>query len=77
MSPCKICQLAAQAEFPAEINIHFPGKKNLSKPSVWTFPKLLVCLNCGFTEFVLEEAELVRLRDDDSLQAADCLGSST
>ena len=35
------------------IAIHFPGLKGLDKPVVWVFPKLLVCLNCGFTEFVV------------------------
>ena len=67
---CKICHCSQQRNFPTEINIHFPGEKNLSKPSVWAFPKLLVCLDCGFTEFVLKEAELERLRDDDSTQLA-------
>jgi len=42
--------------------------KNLSKPTVWGFPKLLVCLHCGFTEFVLEEPELARLKDADPVR---------
>ena len=67
---CKLCQSHSANHFSSGINIHFPGKKNLSKPSVWAFPKPLVCLNCGFTEFVLEEPELIRLRDDDSTQLA-------
>ncbi len=32
--------------------------KGLDKPTVWAFPKLLVCLDCGFTEFQVEESEL-------------------
>lgn len=40
------------------MNIHFPGMKGLDKPTVWAFPKLLVCLDCGFTEFQVEESEL-------------------
>jgi len=39
------------------MNIHFPGLKNLDKPSVWAFPQLLVCLDCGFTELRLQERE--------------------
>lgn len=40
------------------MNIHFPGMGGLDKPTVWAFPKLLVCLDCGFTEFQVEESEL-------------------
>lgn len=60
---CKSCQSTQQSTFPTEINIHFPGRENLTKTSVWAFPKLLVCLNCGFTEFVLEPPELSRLKE--------------
>src|SRR5437667_1636158 len=62
--PCKLCHSVQQSNFKTEINIHFPGPKNLNKSSVWAFPTLLVCLNCGFTEFVLDRRELARLRDD-------------
>jgi hypothetical protein len=41
--------------------VHFPGLEGLNKPVVWVFPKLLVCLNCGFTEFVVPETELYAL----------------
>ena len=34
------------------------GLKNLDKPAVLVFPKLLVCLDCGFTEFTMAETEL-------------------
>lgn len=69
--PCKFCYSVLQRKFPAEINIHFPGPKNLDKPTVWAFPKLLVCLNCGFTEFVLENGERERLRDNSSEAGGD------
>jgi hypothetical protein len=62
--PCKLCHSVQQNNFRTEINIHFPGPKNLHKSSVWAFPTLLVCLNCGFTAFVLDRRELARLRDD-------------
>jgi hypothetical protein len=39
------------------MNIHFPGLKNSDKPTVWAFPELLVCLDCGFTELQLQEKE--------------------
>lgn len=43
--------------FGSEINIHFPGMQGLDMPTVWAFPELVVCLDCGFTEFQLEETE--------------------
>lgn len=55
---CRSCGSENQKEFGAEINIHFPGRKFLDKPAVLVFPKLVVCLNCGFAEFTLPETEL-------------------
>jgi hypothetical protein len=50
-----------QSKFTAEIGIHFPGLKNIDKPVVWIFPKLVVCLDCGTAEFAVAEAELREL----------------
>ena len=58
---CRACQSATTSKFPSEINIHFPGRENLETPTVWIFPKLLVCLNCGFTEFLVPEPQLQSL----------------
>lgn len=69
--PCKSCYSVLQRKFPAEINIHFHGMKNLDKPAVWAFPNLMVCLNCGFTEFVLENRERETLRDNSSEAGGD------
>ena len=66
---CKACQSENQRTLGAEIAIHFPGLKGLDKPVVWVFPKLLVCLNCGFTEFVVPEAELRGLVESDAAGA--------
>jgi hypothetical protein len=55
---CRSCASENQTGFGAEINIHFSGWENLDKPAVLVFPKLLVCLDCGFTEFTLEETDL-------------------
>jgi hypothetical protein len=59
--PCPSCLSRNQAEFPAEINIHFPGPKNWTKPTLWVFPKILVCLDCGATLFPIPKDELARL----------------
>ena len=63
---CKSCQSNDQSRFPAEIVIHFPGMKDLDRLQVWAFPSLLVCFNCGFTEFVIDEEEIGKLMDADS-----------
>ncbi len=55
---CKLCQSEQESNLTAEVAIHFPGLKGLNKPIVWVFPKLLVCMNCGFTEFTVPEREL-------------------
>ncbi len=55
---CKSCQSEHQSKLTSEIAIHFPGLKGLDKPIVWVFPKVLVCLDCGFAEFAVPEREL-------------------
>lgn len=55
---CKSCGSDSQSEFGAEINIHIPRLKAVDTPAVLVFPKLVVCLHCGFTEFTLLESEL-------------------
>ena len=55
--PCKSCHSQNQSEFRGEMGIHFIGLKNIGKPTVWIFPLLSICLNCGFTEFVISNAE--------------------
>ena len=59
---CRSCGSENQTEFGGEINIHFPSRKGLDKPAVLVFPRLVVCLDCGFTQFTLPEAELPLLR---------------
>ena len=66
---CRSCGSDNQTEFNSEINIHFPGLKNLDRPSVFVFPKLLVCLDCGFTEFAISETELRQLAENDPTAA--------
>ena len=56
--PCKNCHSDNQRSFNGEVAIHFPGLAGLDKPLVFVFPELLICLNCGFTEFVVPETEL-------------------
>jgi hypothetical protein len=58
---CLLCASANQGEFGTEILVHFPGLKNLDKPPLWVFPKLSVCLDCGFSRFTTPERELAIL----------------
>lgn len=54
---CKECQSDKQRTFTSELAIHFSGLEGLDKPIVWVFPKLVVCLHCGFAEFAVPERE--------------------
>jgi hypothetical protein len=60
---CVSCLSGKQAEFGAEINIHFPGLKGLDKPSVMVFPKMTVCFSCGSALLSLPETELHLLEE--------------
>lgn len=55
---CKSCHADNQSTFSSEIAIHFPGLDGLDKPAVWVFPRTVVCLNCGFSEFIVPEEQL-------------------
>jgi len=58
---CTNCSSNALAEFSAEIMVHCVGIENINFPGVLIFPKLLVCLECGSTQFVIPQAELQQL----------------
>jgi hypothetical protein len=58
---CKSCTSANSLKLSAEINVHFGGWEGLKKPGVFVFPKLLICMDCGFTEFAIPERELAGL----------------
>ena len=60
-----------QEEHLAEVDIHFPGLRNAGKSPVLVFPELLVCLDCGKTEFMVPKAELLTNRDTTKLPNLD------
>jgi hypothetical protein len=60
---CQSCCSENQEDFPAEVNVHFPGLKDLDRPTVWAFPRLRICLDCGFTEFRMEDSERQQLSE--------------
>jgi len=65
---CRICSSTKEAEFTAEMMIHFSGWKHLENPGVLNFPKILVCLDCGSTRFTIAEAELTLLREGNAAE---------
>ncbi len=58
---CPSCASLNEAEFTAEINIHFSGLASVNDPGVLAFPKVLVCLDCGASRFTTTEAQLREL----------------
>jgi hypothetical protein len=56
--------------FNGETAIHFPGLEGLDKRIVWVFPKLVVCMHCGFTEFTVPERELQVLEQGSPVKGA-------
>ena len=47
------------------MGIHFLGLKNIDKPTVWVLPEVIVCLDCGMTEFSVPKDELRQLEQSD------------
>jgi hypothetical protein len=58
---CHSCASMNQRDFSTEIMFHFSGLENLDKPAVLSFPRVLVCLDCGSSQFTLPETELSQL----------------
>jgi hypothetical protein len=59
--PCPECGLSNEAHFSAEMVVHLGGLKNLDKSGVLLFPRLSVCLDCGFVQFTVSGTELALL----------------
>jgi hypothetical protein len=55
---CTKCLSGSQVEASAEINIHFQGLRNIEHPGILVFPKILVCLDCGISHFIIPEHDL-------------------
>ena len=67
---CHSCGSLRRRLFSSEVAVHFPGLDGLTKPIVWVFPKLMVCLDCGFSEFTVPERELEVLLTGSSVEGA-------
>jgi len=60
---CRFCNSTDVRVFTAEMNIHFPGPENINKPSVFVFPSVTICLNCGCADFVVHGEPLQELKN--------------
>jgi hypothetical protein len=58
---CALCKSSNQAEFNTEMMIHLSGVRNIDRPGVLMFPKVLVCLDCGFSRFTTPGTDLALL----------------
>ena len=58
---CASCGSGNQSEFASEMILHFRGLENINDPGVLAFPKVLICLDCGFSQFTASTTELVEL----------------
>ncbi len=68
---CSSCASGRQAEFAAEINVHFGGLNNIDKPGILLFPKVQVCMDCGYSQFSTPKNELTALARGVSAVARD------
>lgn len=55
---CPACASLNEREFTAEIMIHSSGPVRVDNPGVLAFPKIAVCMDCGFSRFTTTEAQL-------------------
>jgi len=67
---CTLCGSRNQAEFTADVMIHFSGLKNVDNPGVLACAEILICLDCGFSRFTIPETELRVLGNDCAAAAA-------
>jgi hypothetical protein len=58
---CAKCSSNDLAEFSTEMMIHCIGIENVNFPGVLIFPRVLACLECGASQFVIPQAELPQL----------------
>ena len=54
---CLSCGSEEQRDFTAEMNLHFAQGTDLVKPSVFIFPRVIICVNCGLGTFRVPESE--------------------
>lgn len=56
---CTSCASNNQAEFPTEMSIHL--RRNPGQPGTLVLQTVLICMECGFSQFTVPEIELREL----------------
>jgi len=59
---CKSCGSEKQQYFSGELSVAFPAIEKLNRAPVYVVQRILVCLNCGYTELIIPMADLAQLR---------------
>jgi hypothetical protein len=59
---CKSCGSKNLDSFNGELAIHFCGLENVNQPTIFIFPELTICRDCGVGEFIVPVRELRLLR---------------
>jgi hypothetical protein len=60
---CPNCSSIALEELSSEMMLHYVGVEKLKNSGILISPKILVCLDCGFSYFTTPENELALLRE--------------
>ena len=55
---CRVCSCDKSTHLESEMGIHH----GLDKPAISVFAHVIICLQCGFTEFTMSDTKLRELR---------------
>jgi len=61
---CQSCGSEKLNKLTGQLAVYFSGLKNLSRPVIWFFPELWICLDCGNAGLSVPESELQVLAAD-------------
>ena len=59
---CKSCGSEKQQYFSGELSVAFLAIEKLKQSPVYVVQKILVCLDCGYTELIVPTPELDQIR---------------
>ena len=55
---CRFCNSTKLIKLNTEVCLHFPGLKAVNKNPIFVFPKVTLCLDCGFVAGQLSATEV-------------------
>ena len=58
---CTGCLSRNQVEMNTEINIHYSSVAYPGNPGIFVFPTVMICLDCGVSQFTVDEDELAQI----------------